>query len=150
MIVVKSVYDRADQGGSERGSESGCCERVGGAVRRGEVRSEVGVGGGSECGWVCRETAPGCCRRQRERETERVSRADAGYGWSTGQATRGGAAGAISDDAKEETVAVGEGSSRGAEYGIVGSQVRSQVGSRQKEKCLVLSFDLLACRSGLV
>lgn len=38
--------------GSERGSESGCCERVGGAVRRGEVRSEVGVGGGSECGWV--------------------------------------------------------------------------------------------------
>lgn len=87
---------------------------------------------------------------ERERETERVSRADAGYGWSTGQATRGGAAGAISDDAKEETVAVGEGSSRGGEYGIVGSQVRSQVGSRQKEKCLVLSFDLLACRSGLV
>lgn len=61
--------------------------------------------------------------RERER-TERVSRADAGYGWSTGQATRGGAAGAISDDAKEETVAVGEGSSRGGEYGIVGSQVR--------------------------
>lgn len=53
-----------------------------------------------------------------------MSRADAGYGWSTGQATRGGAAGAISDDAKEETVAVGEGSSRGGEYGIVGSQVR--------------------------
>lgn len=26
------------EGGSERGSESGCCERVGGAVRRGEVR----------------------------------------------------------------------------------------------------------------
>lgn len=110
---------------------------------RWELEEGVSVGG-------CRETAPGCCRRQRERETERVSRADAGYGWSTGQATRGGAAGAISDDAKEETVAVGEGSSRGGEYGIVGSQVRSQVGSRQKEKCLVLSFDLLACRSGLV
>lgn len=67
---------------------------------------------------------------ERERETERVSRADAGYGWSTGQATRGGAAGAISDDAKEETVAVGEGSSRGGEYGIVGSQV-GQVTGRQ-------------------
>lgn len=41
MIVVKSVYDRADQErkrARERGSESGCCERVGGAVRRGEVR----------------------------------------------------------------------------------------------------------------
>lgn len=106
--------------------------------------------GGSVGGCVEKQRRAVAVDRERERETERVSRADAGYGWSTGQATRGGAAGAISDDAKEETVAVGEGSSRGGEYGIVGSQVRSQVGSRQKEKCLVLSFDLLACRSGLV
>lgn len=110
---------------------------------RWELEEGVSVGG-------CVEKQRRAVAVDRERETERVSRADAGYGWSTGQATRGGAAGAISDDAKEETVAVGEGSSRGAEYGIVGSQVRSQVGSRQKEKCLVLSFDLLACRSGLV
>lgn len=73
MIVVKSVYDRADQGGSERGSESGCCERVGGAVRRGEVRRGVRwelEEGGSVGGCVEKQRRAVAVDRERERRRE--------------------------------------------------------------------------------